>query len=87
MLKDQTTINERRAGVLGGEPVIVGSRVSVAHIVARLQFCQTPERTAASFQGITVEGVRAALAYYDDHREEIDHIFAEDEHADDATGD
>lgn len=62
--------------VLGGAPHIVGHRISVSHIAVWvvLQHAR-PEEVAAEF-GLSLGEVHAALAYYYDHRDEIDHEIA-----------
>ena len=60
-------------GVCGGKPRIAGHRIKVAHIAlwherARL----SPAEIVAQHPGLTLGDVHAALAYYHDHRDEID---------------
>lgn len=61
-------------GVLAGEPRIAGHRIRVRDIVAARDLGGfTPEEIAATvYPDLTLGEVYAALAYYEDHREEID---------------
>jgi uncharacterized protein (DUF433 family) len=64
----------RTLGVIAGEPRINGHRVRVRDIVAARDLGGlTPEEIAASvYPGLTLAQVYSALAYYEDHRAEID---------------
>ncbi len=69
-------------GVLGGEPCIDGHRISVRHIAAaRDIYGLDPQATIREFYpGLTLAEVHAALAYFEDHREQMAAItVAEDE--------
>lgn len=67
-------------GLLGGEPRIEGHRIRVRDVVAaRDRGGLTPEEIAATaYPCLTLAQVYVALAYYEDHREEIERAF-EDE--------
>ena len=67
-------------GVVGGEARIAGHRVRVRDIVAARDLGGlAPEEIAASvYPDLTLAQVYAGLAYYEDHRDEIDRAF-EDE--------
>jgi uncharacterized protein (DUF433 family) len=60
--------------LLGGEARIDGSRIRVRDVVAARDLGgMTPEEIAATaYPSLTLGRVYAALAYYEDHREEID---------------
>lgn len=64
----------RTPGILAGEPRIDGHRIRVRDIVAaRDGGGFSPEEIAASvYPGIKIAQIYAALAYYEDHRDEID---------------
>ena len=64
-------------GTLGGEARIDGHRIRVRDVmVARDRGGFTPEEIAATvYPSLTLAQVYAALAYYDDHREEIERAF------------
>jgi uncharacterized protein (DUF433 family) len=62
-----------------GKPCIAGTRIAVIDIaIWHNQLGYPPELIAAKWN-LTVAGVHAALAYYFDHREEIDRRQAEDD--------
>ncbi len=60
--------------VLGGEARIEGHRIRVRDIVAARDLgASTPEEVVANaYPGLTLAQVYSALAYYEDHRAEID---------------
>lgn len=63
--------------VLGGEPHIAGHRIGVSHIAIWIVYNhESPDQIADEF-GLSLGEVHAALAYYYDHREEIDRDIAE----------
>lgn len=64
----------RTRGLVAGEPRIDGHRIRVRDIVAARDLGGlTPEEIAASvYPGLTLAQVYSALAYYEDHRDEID---------------
>lgn len=67
------------SGVLGGEPHIAGHRIAVSHIVTWIVYqYATPEDIALEFH-LTLGEVYAALSYYYDHKDEIDHSIADAE--------
>lgn len=59
--------------VLGGEPVIVGTRTAVRAIVEHWKFGDAPEDIARKLPHLRLAHIFAALSYYDDHRNEIEH--------------
>ena len=62
-----------RPGYCGGEPHILGHRIKVRHVaVWHEQMGMTPTEIAATYPTITLAQVHAALAYYYDHKNEID---------------
>lgn len=64
----------RNPRVQGGEPVIRGTRVPVRSIaLACHEDGLEPAEIAREFL-VDVAAVKAALAYYDAHKDEIDHI-------------
>lgn len=65
--------------ILGGEPHIAGHRIAVSHIVTWIVSQHaTPEAIAGEFH-LTLGEVYAALSYYYDHKDEIDHSIAKTE--------
>ncbi len=65
-------------GVCGGRPAIDGTRVRVLNIVYLHKQGYAPERMLEEYP-LTLAQVHAALAYYYDHREEIEGYIKEDE--------
>ncbi len=69
-----------RPGFCGGEPHILGHRIKVKHVaVWHEQAGMTPAEIVATYPGLTLADVHAALAYYYDHREEIQAAIAEED--------
>src|SRR5215813_5377614 len=64
----------RTPGVVGGEARIAGHRIRVRDVVAARDLGGlTPEEIAASvYPELTLAEVYSALAYYEDHRDEIE---------------
>lgn len=59
-------------GVCGGKPRIAGHRITVQNVVVwHEQSGMTADEIVATYPGLTLADVYAALAYYHDHREEI----------------
>lgn len=65
-------------GVCGGRPAIDGTRVRVLNIVYLHLQGRTPEQILEEYP-LTLAQVHAALAYYYDHKEEIEGYIKEDE--------
>jgi uncharacterized protein (DUF433 family) len=69
-----------RAGYCGGEPHILGHRITVKHVaVWHEEMGMSPAQIAATYPTITLAQVHAALAYYYDHRDEIQAAIAEED--------
>ena len=61
-----------KPGYCGGRPHILGHRIKVKHVaVWYQQMGMTPTEIVATYPTITLSQVHAALAYYYDHRDEI----------------
>jgi uncharacterized protein (DUF433 family) len=70
---------ESTPGVRGEKPRISGTRITVADIATmHLKLDEALETIAADYQ-LPLAAVYAAMAYYYDHRPEIDRSIAEDE--------
>ena len=66
-------------GVAGGKPRIAGHRITVENIVIwHDRLGRTADEIASEYD-LTLADVYAALAYYFDHRAEIDRAIREDE--------
>ena len=70
---------EATAGVLGGKPRIAGHRITVQNVVTWHDRLGMGADEIASEYDLTLADVYAALAYYFDHREEIDRSINDDE--------
>ncbi len=68
---------ERKKGVCGGEPVIVGTRISVSLIAEMEKSGYTADEMVAMYPHITHSQVYDALSYYYHHRDEIDRMIEE----------
>jgi uncharacterized protein (DUF433 family) len=70
-----------RPGYCGGEPHILGHRIKVRHVaVWHERAGMSPADIVATYPTLSLAAVHAALAYYYDHREEIQAaIAAEDQ--------
>src|ERR1039458_8119947 len=62
-----------------GKPRIAGTRFAVKDVVAHHFFNRMAVETIAVKWKLPLAAVHAALAFYYDHREEIDKSFAEDD--------
>lgn len=56
--------------VLGGKPRIEGRRISVLHVVDRIQAGRTPNEVVSMYD-LSLGEVHTALAYYHEHPEEM----------------
>lgn len=63
---------ETTPGVAGGKPRIVGHRITVQNVVIWHEFMGLSADEISAEYDLTLSDVYAALAYYYDHREEID---------------
>jgi uncharacterized protein (DUF433 family) len=69
-----------RPGYCGGKPHILGHRIKVKHVAIWYeQQGMTPEEIVATYPTITLAQVHAALAYFYDHRAEIEAEMAEED--------
>ncbi len=50
-------------GILGGKPIVEGTRLSVEHILGLLASDITHEEIIANYPDLTEESIRAVLAY------------------------
>lgn len=67
----------RVLGVLGGEPVIAGTRIGVAFIARLVQAGEEASEIVAAYPHLPPAAVYDAVSYYLDHRDEIDPLIAE----------
>ena len=66
-------------GVAGGKPRIAGHRITVQNVVIWHERMSLSADEIATEYGLTLAEVYAALAYYYDHRDEIDVMIRADE--------
>jgi uncharacterized protein (DUF433 family) len=62
----------RNKEILGGEPLIKGSRTPVRAIVESWRLGLSPEEIVIHMPHLTLAQVFEALSYYSDHKKEID---------------
>ena len=67
----------RSTGVRSGNPIVEGTRIAVHDVIGLLQNGETIDTlTANCFPGLPRSQVYECLAYYEDHRGEIDLLVA-----------
>lgn len=66
-------------GVAGGRPHIAGHRITVQNVVIWHEWAGLSADEIAAEYGLTLSDVYAALAYYHDHRVEIDEAIQADD--------
>jgi len=66
-------------GTCGGKPRIAGHRIRVQDIVIWTEQGRSADEIVADFPQLSLADVYAALAYYHDHREQIDQDIREDD--------
>jgi len=64
-------------GIIGGKPRIAGHRIAVQDIAIWHERLGMSADEIATEYDLTLSDVYAALAYYFDHRQEIDHAIEE----------
>jgi uncharacterized protein (DUF433 family) len=62
----------RNPRILSGEPIVEGTRVPVRAIVVAWHYEPDVSRLLKVYPHLTPDAIQAALAYYADHRPEID---------------
>lgn len=67
----------RVPGVIGGEPVITGTRISVASVARFLQSGADPDEIVEMYPHLTKAAVYDAISYYFDHQDEIEQIISD----------
>ena len=66
----------QRAGVRSGHPVVEGTRIGVHDVVAMIKTGASVDEIVASMPRLTRAQVYECLAYYEDHRSELDPLVA-----------
>ncbi|MBE2234625.1 MAG: DUF433 domain-containing protein [Anaerolinea sp.] len=69
----------RFQGVCGGRPIIEGTRISVKTVVGWVRLGMSLNEIVEQYPFIAADQVSDALAYYQDHPEEIEAEFAEEQ--------
>ncbi|MEA1964401.1 MAG: DUF433 domain-containing protein [Candidatus Aerophobetes bacterium] len=70
----------KNKNICGGQPRIAGTRIKVQHIVLEYkQLGWTPDQICDAHSSLTLADVHAAIAYYYDHKNEIDSAIQKDE--------
>ena len=68
----------RKSGVRGSEAIIEGTRIGVHDVIGLLHNGETVDSILVTcFPGLTKAQVYECLAYYEDHRDEINLLVAE----------
>lgn len=62
----------QRPRILGGIPVVMGTRTPVRSIAGYYQMGMSADEILQSLPHLTLAKIHAALAYYFDHKREID---------------
>lgn len=75
----------RDMNILGGEPIISGTRTPVRAIVELWRLGVTPEEIPAHLPHLTLAQVFDALSYYADHQTEIQVFIDRNQVSDDLT--
>jgi uncharacterized protein (DUF433 family) len=63
---------QSKPGVCGGKPCVAGTRIRVQDIVVWTEQGQSADEIVTGYPHLTLGDVHAALAYYHDHREDVD---------------
>ncbi len=66
----------RQPGVRGGKTIVEGTRVGVHDVIGLLQNGETVDGVVRCLPAVTRAQVYECLAYYEDHRGEIDVLVA-----------
>jgi len=83
-----TTVTEYRyivrdEKILGGEPVIRGTRTPVRAVVENWRLGLSPEEIVIHMPHLKLAQIFEALSYYSDHQEEINNYIKENQIPDD----
>ncbi len=66
----------RQAGIRSGHPIIEGTRIGVHDVVAMIRTGCSVDAVVASFPKLSRAQVYESLAYYEDHRVELEPLIA-----------
>jgi uncharacterized protein (DUF433 family) len=71
----RTAVDEpivRNPRVLGGEPILLGTRISVRSVVLAAREDGAPEGVIQAYRRLSTADIRGAVAYYEAHAAEIE---------------
>ena len=71
----------RDPAICGGDPTVAGTRVPVRSVIIQWQYYRDLERVQSAFPHLDIPAIKAALAYYEANRAEIDRAIEENERA------
>ena len=71
--------------ILGGEPIVVGTRTTVRAVVELWRLGVAPEEISGHLPHLTLAQVFDALSYYADHRTEIERYIEQNQIPDDVV--
>ena len=77
MLKQEYRYITQRQGVRSGRPVIEGTRIAVHDIVAMILTGADIDDVIRSYPDIKRAQIYECMAYYEDHKDDLDLIIAE----------
>jgi uncharacterized protein (DUF433 family) len=66
----------QRVGVRSGRAIVEGTRIGVHDVVAIIKTGATVDEVTVSFPRLTRAQVYECLAYYEDHKDELDPLVA-----------
>jgi len=66
----------RAPGIRSGNPIVEGTRIGVHDVVAMIRTGATVDEVVVSFPRLTRAQVYECLAFYEDHKSEIDPLVA-----------
>jgi uncharacterized protein (DUF433 family) len=69
----------RNPHILSGEPVVKGTRVSVRTVVLMYRLYQDVGRIQEAFPALTHDDIVQALAFYKEHKAEINEYIAQND--------
>ena len=61
-------------GIRSGHPIVEGTRIGVHDVVAMIKTGATVDEVVASFPRLTRAQVYECLAYYEDHKDQLDSL-------------
>ena len=68
----------RDPSILGGEPTLRGTRIAVRSVVLADREFGGVDGVRRAYPQLDLRAIKEALAYYETHQEEVDHLIAED---------